>query len=476
MKYRIQHLLKHDQSEALYKGQAPQPILDQKVILNGWVRSRRDSKAGFSFIELNDGSCFDSIQIIADKQLENYQTDILKLGAGCAIEVEGLLTASQGKGQAVEVKAQAIKVHGFVDDPESYPISKKRHTFEFLRTQAHLRPRANAFGAVTRVRHRVSQLVHAFFDEREYFWVNTPIISTSDCEGAGELLRVSHFDMLNVPKTDQGDIDWSQDFFAQPSYLTVSGQLHGEAMACGLGQIYTFGPTFRAENSHTSRHLAEFWMIEPELAFGTFDDLQQLAQDLLQYVAKGVLHYCEDDMGFFEKRIEATVITRLRQIIESGFQRMTYTDAIDILTKSGQNFEFPVSWGVDLASEHERFITESYCKQPVILTDYPEAIKSFYMRRNNDQKTVAAMDVLVPGLGEIIGGSQREERLNLLDAKMDLLGIKEELWWYRDLRRFGTVPHGGFGLGFERLISYITGMENVRDTIPFPRAPGSAKF
>ncbi len=471
--YRIKHLLAAG-SENTPKDQGPQ--LDQIVTLNGWVRSRRDSKAGFSFIELNDGSCFSCVQIIADKSLPNYESEILKLSAGCSIKATGKLVASQGKGQAVEIQAESVEVHGFVDDPEAYPISKKRHTFEFLRTQAHLRPRTNAFGAITRVRHRVSQLVHQFFDQQKSLWVNTPVISTSDCEGAGELLRVSHFDMLNVPKTPDGQIDWSQDFFASPSYLTVSGQLHGEAMACGMGQIYTFGPTFRAENSHTSRHLAEFWMIEPELAFGTFEDLQQLAEDMLKFIAKGVLESCEEDMAFFAQRIEPEAITRLQHIVESGFQRMTYTDAVSILEKSGQDFEFPVSWGVDLASEHERFITEQHLKAPVILTDYPEEIKSFYMRRNDDQKTVAAMDVLVPGLGEIIGGSQREERIELLDQKMDKLGIKEELWWYRDLRRFGTVPHGGFGLGFERLISYITGMENVRDAIPFPRTPGSAKF
>lgn len=471
MKFRIQHLL-----AASTEATAKTPAIGQEIVVQGWVRSRRDSKAGFSFLEVNDGSSFDSIQIIANQSLGNYQDEILKLGAGCSLRARGTLVASQGKGQAVEVQASEVNILGFVDDPEVYPISKKRHTFEFLRTQAHLRPRTNAFGAMTRVRHRVSQLVHQFFDEKEYFWVNTPVISTSDCEGAGELLRVSNFDLANVPKNDKGEVDWSQDFFAQPSYLTVSGQLHGEALACGMGQIYTFGPTFRAENSHTSRHLAEFWMIEPELAFGTFSDLQQLAEDMLKYIAKGVLDKCEADLAFFAQRIEPTVLQRLQQIVDSGFARMTYTEAVEILEKSGQKFEFPVSWGVDLASEHERFITETHLKTPVILTDYPEAIKSFYMRRNDDQKTVAAMDVLVPGLGEIIGGSQREERLAILDQRMDKLGIKEELWWYRELRRFGTVPHGGFGLGFERLLSYVTGMENVRDTIPFPRTPGSAKF
>jgi len=475
MHHRIIHLLNATETDESSDSQT-QVKIGETVTVKGWVRSRRDSKAGFSFIELNDGSCMRSIQVIADQALANYESGILKLGSGCSISAQGRLVASQGKGQAVEIQAESVEILGFVDNPETYPIAKKRHSFEFLREQAHLRTRTNTFGAMTRIRHRVCQLIHQFFDQKEYFWVNTPVISTSDCEGAGELLRVSHFDMLNVPTNDKGEVDWQQDFFGQASYLTVSGQLHGEALACGLGQIYTFGPTFRAEDSHTSRHLAEFWMLEPELAFGNFADLQQLSEDMLQFIAQGVLEHCQEDMAFFNKQIEPQAISRLQQIVDNKFQRMTYTQAVEILEHSGQKFEFPVSWGVDLASEHERFITETYLKKPVILIDYPKEIKAFYMRENDDNTTVAAMDVLVPGLGEIIGGSQREERLDRLDIKMEAMGVKDELWWYRDLRRFGTVPHGGFGLGFERLLSYITGMDNVRDTIPFPRVPGTAKF
>jgi len=448
----------------------------ETLVLKGWVRTRRDSKAGFSFINLHDGSCFDGIQIVADNSLPNYDSEILKLGSGCSIAVTGEVVASQGKEQALEIKATAISVMGWVDDPETYPVAKKRHTFEYLRSVAHLRPRTNTFGAIARIRNSAAQAVHRYFHERNFYWVNTPIITASDCEGAGEMFRVSTLDMMNPPRTEQGAVDYSTDFFGAESFLTVSGQLNGEAYCTAMSRVYTFGPTFRAENSHTSRHLAEFWMVEPEVAFADLQANANMAEEFLQFVFKAVLEERGDDMGFFAQHINGEVISRLENVINSEFVRMDYGEAIRILQQCGKSFEFPVQWGLDLQSEHERYLAEEHVGRPVILMNYPQAIKAFYMRENDDGQTCAAMDVLAPGIGEIIGGSQREERLDILDRKMAALGLSENLWWYRDLRRYGTIPHAGFGLGFERLLNYITGMENIRDAIPFPRVPGSALF
>lgn len=444
--------------------------LGTPVEIKGWVRSRRTSKGGFSFIHLHDGSCFDTIQAVADSALDNYETQLCELVTGCAVIVRGELVASQGKGQDREIQATAIEVVGWVDDPETYPISKKRHSFEYLRTVAHLRPRTNTFGAISRVRHATAQAVHRYFDEHGFFWVNTPIITSSDCEGAGELFRVSTLDQVN-----RNDAGYDDDFFGTETFLTVSGQLNVESYACSLSKVYTFGPTFRAENSNTSRHLAEFWMIEPEVAFATLKDNAALAEGLLKYVINDVRNRCADDMAFFAERIDPQLNGRLDQVVSKAFTHMTYTDAVQVLQTASQSFEYPVIWGQDLQSEHERFITEQVVGGPVVVTDYPKDIKAFYMRLNDDDKTVAAMDVLVPGVGEIVGGSQREERLEILDARIDD-HLREELWWYRDLRRYGTVPHAGFGLGFERLVLYLTGMENIRDAIPFPRVPNSAAF
>ena len=450
-------------------------LIGSHVTVQGWLRSKRDSKAGISFLAVNDGSHFDSLQCVAPKELENYEDKVLKLSTGCAVIVSGELVASQGGGQSVEIQASHVELIGGIDDPESYPIAKKRHTFEYLRTQAHLRTRTNTFGAVTRVRHTLANAIHDFFHSEDFYWVNTPIITASDCEGAGELFRVSTLDLTNLPRDDKGQVDTSQDFFGSDAYLTVSGQLAVESYCLSMSKVYTFGPTFRAENSNTSRHLAEFWMVEPEVAFADLSDNAALAERLLKSVTQRVLNDCEPDLGFFQQRIDNTVLERLTNIVDQPFVRVTYSDAIDILLKSGKKFEFPVEWGIDMASEHERFLSETHFKAPVVVTDYPRDIKAFYMRLNDDERTVAAMDVLAPGIGEIIGGSQREERLDVLDARMDEV-LKDTLWWYRDLRRYGTVPHAGFGLGFERLVAYITGMENVRDVIPFPRTPGNAEF
>ena len=450
-------------------------LIGSHVTVQGWLRSKRDSKAGISFLAVNDGSHFDSLQCVAPKELKNYEDEVLKLSTGCAVIVSGELVASQGGGQSVEIQASRVDLIGGIDDPESYPIAKKRHTFEYLRTQAHLRTRTNTFGAVTRVRHTLANAIHDFFHSEDFYWVNTPIITASDCEGAGELFRVSTLDLTNLPRDDKGQVDTSQDFFGSDAYLTVSGQLAVESYCLSMSKVYTFGPTFRAENSNTSRHLAEFWMVEPEVAFADLADNAALAERLLKSVTQRVLNDCENDLGFFQQRIDNTVLERLTNIVDQPFVRVTYSDAIDILLKSGKKFEFPVEWGIDMASEHERFLSETHFKAPVVVTDYPRDIKAFYMRLNDDERTVAAMDVLAPGIGEIIGGSQREERLDVLDARMDE-ALKDTLWWYRDLRRYGTVPHAGFGLGFERLVAYITGMENVRDVIPFPRTPGNAEF
>ncbi len=448
-----------------------------KCTVKGWVRTRRDSKAGLSFIHVNDGSCFDNFQIVAPADLPNYESEVQKLTTGCAIEATGTLVESQGQGQAVEMQASELKVVGWVDDPDTYPISAKRHTFEYLREQAHLRVRTNTFGAVTRVRDCLAQAVHRFFHERGFYWIHTPIITASDCEGAGEMFRVSTLDIANLPRTPEGGVDFAKDFFGRDAYLTVSGQLNVEGFACALSKVYTFGPTFRAENSNTSRHLAEFWMIEPEIAFANLDDDIRLAVDFLKYLFKAVLAERADDMKFFAERIEKTAIERLEHVIASDFKVISYTEAVEILTKAKKKFEFPVKWGTDLQSEHERYLTEEHFKAPVVVRDYPKGIKAFYMRMNEDGKTVAAMDVLAPGIGEIIGGSQREERLDKLDQRLEEMGLhKDDYWWYRDLRRYGTVPHAGFGLGFERIVQFVTGMANIRDVIPFPRTPGNAAF
>lgn len=447
-----------------------------QVTVQGWVRSRRDSKAGISFMAVHDGSCFDAIQAVIPKELENYESEVLEAGAGCSVQVSGELVVSQGKGQAFEIQADRVQVLGWVDDPETYPIAKKRHSFEYLRSVAHLRPRTNTFGAITRVRTTLANAIHNYFFDRGFQWINTPIITASDCEGAGELFRVSNLDHANLPLTDKGAVDYSKDFFAAESYLTVSGQLNVEAYCLALSKVYTFGPTFRAENSNTSRHLAEFWMVEPEIAFADLNDNADLAEDFLKYLFAAVLEKCPDDMAFFDQFVDKTCLQRLQLMSQQDFVRMDYTEAVKILESSNKTFEYPVHWGLDLQSEHERYLCEEHVKAPVVLMNYPKEIKAFYMRINDDNKTVAAMDVLAPGIGEIIGGSQREERLDVLDARMAEQDIGEELWWYRDLRRYGTVPHAGFGLGFERLISYVTGMDNVRDVIPYPRTPGNAPF
>ena len=450
-------------------------LVGSQVTIKGWLRSKRDSKAGISFLAVHDGTCFDSLQAVVPNTLDNYESEVLGLTTGCSVEVTGELVESQGKGQNVEIQATGVTVVGLVDDPEGYPIAKKRHTFEYLRTQAHLRTRTNTFGAITRVRHVLARAIHEFFHRENFYWVNTPIITASDCEGAGELFRVSTLDFANLPRNPDGTVDNSQDFFGSEAFLTVSGQLAVESHCLSMGKVYTFGPTFRAENSHTSRHLAEFWMVEPEIAFADLNDNADLAERLLRHVIAEVLEHCHDDMAFFQQHIDNTVMERLQGIVDSSFERMTYSEAINILENCGETFEYSVNWGIDMASEHERFLAEKHVGRPIVVTDYPKEIKAFYMRLNDDGKTVAAMDVLAPGIGEIIGGSQREERLDILDSRMDEQ-LKADLWWYRDLRRYGTVPHAGFGLGFERLLAYVTGMENVRDVIPFPRTPGNAHF
>ncbi len=449
------------------------------VSLRGWVRTRRDSKSagGLSFIHLSDGSVFDPIQVVAQGSLPNYETEIVRLSTGCAILVRGKVVESQGKGQNVEIQAASIEVLGWVDDPDTYPVSAKRHSFEYLREVAHLRSRTNTFGAIARVRHTLAMAIHRFFDRHGFFWIHTPIITSSDAEGAGEMFRVSTLDLANLPRTPQGGVDFAQDFFGRQTNLTVSGQLNIEAYCLSMTKVYTFGPTFRAENSNTSRHLAEFWMVEPEIAFADLHDNADLAEAFLKAVFRELLEARQDDMGFFAERIDKDCVTRLEQFVDASFERMTYGEAVEALERSKKKFEFPVRWGLDLQSEHERWLTEEHVGRPVVVMDYPREIKAFYMRQNDDGKTVAAMDVLAPGIGEIIGGSQREERLDVLDARMREMGLDPApYWWYRDLRRYGSVPHAGFGLGFERTIQYATGMQNIRDVIPFPRAPKQAAF
>ena len=451
--------------------------LDSQVTVAGWIRTRRDSKAGFSFLAVNDGSCFDSIQVVAPATLGNYAAEILKLTTGASVCVEGKLVASQGKGQSCEIQATTVRVLGLVEDPDTYPMSAKRHSVEYLREYAHLRPRTNLIGAVMRIRNTLAYAIHSFFQERGFMWVSTPLITASDCEGAGEMFTVTNLDLNNLPLTDKGDVDYAQDFFGRHAYLTVSGQLNVETYACAYSKCYTFGPTFRAEDSNTTRHLAEFWMCEPEMAFTDLDGCAAVAEDMLKYVFRRVLEERADDMRFIVERVDKDAITRLENFIRSDFAKVDYTDAIEILKNCGKKFEYPVSWGIDLQSEHERYLAEEHFHAPVVVKNYPKDIKAFYMRMNDDGKTVAAMDVLAPGIGEIIGGSQREERLDMLDKRIDELGLdKTAYWWYRDLRRYGSVPHSGFGLGFERLIVYVTGVGNVRDVIPFPRTPRNADF
>jgi len=445
------------------------------VRIQGWIRTRRDSKGGFSFLEVNDGSSFGNVQVVADGALANYESEVKHLAVGFSVAIEGLVKASPAKGQETEIAATKVEVYGTAD-PESYPLQKKQHSFEFLRTIAHLRPRTNTFGAVARVRNCVSRSIHEFFQEQGFLYVHTPIITAGDCEGAGAMFRVSTLDPAKPPMLN-GKIDYTKDFFERPTYLTVSGQLQGETYACALGKIYTFGPTFRAENSNTTRHLAEFWMVEPEMAFFDLQDNMALAEAFLKRIFRDVLQRCPEDMEFFKQRIDPTAIETLEKIIAADFVRCSYTEAIEILKSSGKKFEFPVEWGVDLQAEHERYLTEEKFQKPTILFDYPRTLKPFYMRVNDDGKTVRAMDILVPKVGEIIGGSQREERLDVLEARMgEQHLVADDYKWYADLRRYGTVPHAGFGLGLERVVLFITGMANIRDVIPYPRTPGNAEF
>jgi asparaginyl-tRNA synthetase len=451
--------------------QSSAPI--SEILVQGWVRTRRDSK-DFSFIELNDGSCLRNLQIIAKNSLANY-TDIQRLTTGASIMVHGELIASQGKGQTWELVGDKIDIVGRSDD--SYPLQKKGHTPEFLREIAHLRPRSNLFGCVFRVRSRLAFAIHQFLQERGFVYVHTPIITGSDCEGAGELFRVTAFDCKNPPRTKEGAIDYAKDFFARQTYLTVSGQLEAEAFACALSKVYTFGPTFRAENSNTSRHANEFWMIEPEMAFCDLTGNMDLAEEIVKYLIVDLKKNCAEDLELFSKFVDKELLLRLDFVIDRKFQRITYTDAVDLLKKSGEKFEFPVEYGLNLQSEHERWLTEKHFKCPVTVFNYPKEIKPFYMRLNDDGKTVTAMDLLVPGIGEIVGGSQREERLNVLEENMRRHKMNlQDYNWYLDLRRFGTVPHSGFGLGFERMLMFVTGVSNIRDVIPFARTPGSAEF
>ena len=448
-----------------------------EVTVKGWVRTRRDSKAGFSFINIHDGSCFDAIQVVAPAELDNYASEVQKLTTGCAVECQGILVESAGRGQQFEIQASSVMVVGWVEDPDTYPVQPKRHTFEFLREVAHLRPRTNTFGAVTRVRHATARAIHNYFHQHGFFWINTPIITASDAEGAGDMFRVSTLDLTNLPLTDKGAIDFDQEFFGRETFLTVSGQLNVEGYCLALSKVYTFGPTFRAENSNTSRHLAEFWMVEPEIAFADLEDLADLAEDFLKFIFATVLEECPDDMAFFEQRIEPEAINRLKRLVAAPFVRLDYEEAIEILKNADRKFDYPAEWGLDLQTEHERYLTENHFNAPVVVMNYPTEIKAFYMRLSDDGKTVAALDVLAPGIGEIIGGAQREERLNVLERRMDELDLdKDNYSWYLDLRKYGSVPHAGFGLGFERLVSYITGMSNIRDVIPYPRVPGRADF
>lgn len=447
----------------------------QSTTIQGWVRTKREAK-GITFVEVNDGSSMAGLQVVLNADLAGYDTVVKDLTTGSSVEIGGTLVESPGKGQRVELQGQSITVYGTADG-ETYPLQKKRHSFEYLRTLGHLRSRTNTLGAVFRVRNACAQAIHQFFRDRGFLWMHTPIITASDCEGAGEMFAVTGLDLANPPKTKEGKVDYSQDFFGKPAYLTVSGQLEAEIMAMAFTNVYTFGPTFRAENSNTSRHLAEFWMVEPEQAFCDLKGNMDLAEEFLKYIFHSVLEQCPEDMAFFNDRIDNTVLATADNIINNTFERITYTEAVKLLEKTDRKFEFPVEWGIDLQSEHERYLAEELFKKPVIVTDYPTGIKAFYMRLNDGGETVAAMDVLAPKVGEIIGGSQREERLDVLERRIVEAGLPlEDYWWYLDLRRFGTVPHAGFGLGFERLVQFMTGMGNIRDVIPFPRTPDSIEF
>lgn len=459
----------------LKSSDAASRFIGKEITVKGWVRTIREQKA-FSFIEVNDGSTLTNFQVIADAKIDDYERTMRKLGTGASLAVTGQVVENPEKKGVLELHATAIEVIGTCDQ-ESYPLQKKRHSFEFLRSIAHLRPRTNSIGAVARVRNALAFATHLFFQERGFCYVHSPIITASDCEGAGQMFQVTTLDMDSPPKGPEGKVDFTQDFFKKPAYLTVSGQLEGEIYATALSDVYTFGPTFRAENSNTARHLAEFWMIEPEMAFADITDNMDNVEAYLKYVLKYVMDNCREDMYFFNKYISPGVLDQIEKVVATPFERASYTFAVRILEKSGENFEFPIKWGMDLQSEHERYLVENYFQKPVIITDYPKDIKAFYMRENDDGKTVAAMDVLVPKIGEIVGGSQREERLDVLEEKLDRMGLpKESYWWYLELRKYGTVPHAGYGVGFERLIRFVTGMENIRDVIPFPRFPGYADF
>ncbi len=462
---------------AIAKLLAGQAELGSEVVVEGWVRTRRDSKAGMSFVHVHDGSCFSPIQVVARDGLDNYESEVKRLTTACAVRVTGTLVESRGKGQSVEVAATAIEVLGWVEDPETYPMQPKRHTMEYLREQGHLRARTNLVGAVTRVRHTISHAIHHWFHQQGFAWIHTPIITASDCEGAGEMFRVSTLDLANLPRTEHGAVDFGQDFFGREAFLTVSGQLNVETYCLALSKVYTFGPTFRAENSNTRRHLAEFWMVEPEIAFADLGDDIDLAEAFLKAIYQAVLDERSDDLAFFDRHVQKGVAARLRDFVEQDFARMTYDEAIGHLDAASARFQFPVHWGADLQSEHERYLCETVVGRPVAVTNYPKEIKAFYMRLDDDERTVSAMDVLAPGIGEIIGGSQREERLDVLDRRIQELDLEpSDYWWYRDLRRYGTVPHAGFGLGLERAIQYATGVPNIRDVIPFPRAVKQASF
>lgn len=445
----------------------------ESVIVQGWVRTKRDSKK-FSFVEINDGSCLKNIQVIVDAGIPGYES-IKLTSTGASVSITGKLVESQGRNQSMEIHATEFELIGKAD--ESYPLQKKGHSLEYLREIAHLRPRSNMFGAVFRVRSKLAYAIHKFFQERDFHYVHTPVITASDCEGAGEMFRVTTHNLNDPPKDKMGQVDDTRDFFGRASYLTVSGQLEAEIFACSLGQVYTFGPTFRAENSNTSRHAAEFWMIEPEVAFCDIHGDMDLAEDFVKFLIRDIMDHCGEDLQLFNKFVDKGLLERLKFVLEKPFQRVTYSDAVDILLASGEKFEYPVEWGANLQSEHERFLTEVHFKCPVTVYNYPASIKPFYMRKNDDGKTVAAMDVLVPGIGEIIGGSQREERMEVLERNLDASGLdKDEYWWYLDLRKFGSVPHSGFGLGFERMLMFVTGVGNIRDVIPFARTPGHAEF
>ena len=461
--------------KAIKHPSASSPKVGSTVTIKGWVRTVRNQKS-FSFVDVNDGSTLSGLQVILSPDVPNYEDILEKLSTGVSVSVEGTLAESPAKGQKVELQASRIEIIGACD-PEEYPLQKKRHTFEFLRSIGHLRPRTNTIGAIARVRNALAYGTHRFFQERGFLYVHTPIITASDCEGAGELFRVSTIDPNAPPKTQDKKVDYTQDFFGKPAFLTVSGQLNAEIYSCALSDVYTFGPTFRAENSNTSRHLAEFWMIEPEMAFADLDDDMECAEAYIKYVLKFLLSTCPEEMAFFDKYISKGILERLQKVVDTPFERATYTYAVRILEKSGKKFEYPVQWGTDLQTEHERYLAEEFFDKPVIITDYPEEIKPFYMRVNDDDKTVRAMDVLVPKVGEIVGGSQREERLDMLERRMHKLGLNaKDYWWYLELRKYGSVPHAGFGLGFERLVQFVTGMENIKDVIPFPRYPQKAEF